>query len=75
MSDLIFGYTWEQIQRAQQGGRLSDPIPPVDPNAPILKDGDLDLLEKHGMEGLEEMEFYGVIDRLKRAGITNKETP
>lgn len=25
--NTIFGYTWEAIQRAQQGGRLNDSLP------------------------------------------------
>ena len=27
MNDLIFGHTWEAIQRAQRGGRLHDRVP------------------------------------------------
>jgi hypothetical protein len=34
MSDeLIFGHSWEAIQRAQRGGRLSAPLAPRAPGA------------------------------------------
>jgi hypothetical protein len=65
----IFSYTWEQIQKAQQGGKLShgkiDVSKPVDHS---LMAGDLDLLAAHGMDGLREKQFWGVIARLQRNG-------
>lgn len=30
MSDLIFGHTWEEIKKAQQGLGLARNLPPVD---------------------------------------------
>lgn len=66
--DLIFGYTWEEIQRAQNGGRLQKTICTPVSNDPAIK-SDLALLEKHGIDGLKSMQFFGVIDRLQRAGM------
>ena len=65
----IFGFTWQEIQRAQQRGGLGKPI---DTSKPAQIDtphqADLDLLEKHGAIGLENMGYYGVIDRLRFNG-------
>ena len=71
MNDLIFGYTWEQIQKAQQGGVLTQilPLTAKAATSDICTKSDLDLFIKHGKGGLEDKQFYGVIDRLKQAGI------
>ncbi len=63
----IFGYDWEDIQRAQQGGRLSRPVyaMPSDLTAD-RKEEDMALLKKHGLDGLKAMGYHGVIDRLNR---------
>jgi hypothetical protein len=71
MSDLIFGYTWDQIQAAQQGESLGQIVPL---QAKMAKDdictaNDLELLEKHGIDGLIKKQFHGVLDRLERAGV------
>ena len=62
--DTVFGLTWEQIQLAQQGkdfrGRVDTSVPAK--SAATLED--LALLEKHGMQGLVDMQLFGVIDRL-----------
>ena len=67
----IFGYTFDQIRRAQQGGRLSEV---VDVSKPSAGDGNLAadqaLLAKHGLDGLKAMGYLGVVDRLERAGLT-----
>ena len=34
MNEKIFGYDWADIQRAQQGGRLSKPLP-LNPRATV----------------------------------------
>ena len=70
--DTIFGYTWEEIQAAQQGKTLSRKIPARtqgydDPCLP----GDVDLLVRYGLKELENCGYYGVIDRLARAGLIN----
>jgi hypothetical protein len=63
----IFGYTWSEIQRAQQGGQLHKTVSgPV--KKPELNTGDMDLLNKHGIDGLEKLQLFGVIDRLKQTG-------
>lgn len=71
----IFGYTFDQIQRAQHGGRLSEVIDTTKPSAP---DGNLAadqaLLAKHGMDGLKALSYFGVVDRLERAGVTTSST-
>jgi len=71
MTDLIFGYEWEEIKLAQQGKPLGRKILSLTNNIDICKKSDLVLLEKHGIEGLKKMQFYGVLDRLQRAGIYN----
>lgn len=69
MSERIFGYTWDQIQSAQQGGSLSQAI---DTSAPPAKSSaspdDMSMLEKHGIDGLKEKQLFGVLDRLSLAG-------
>ena len=71
MNDLIFGYTWEQIQKAQQGGVLAQilTLTAKAATSDICTKSDLDLFIKHGESGLEDKQFYGVIDRLKQAEI------
>lgn len=66
----IFGYDWEDIQRAQRGGTLRRNITskPASDMTDERISADLDLLRKHGVQGLHDMQFYGVIDRLQRAG-------
>ncbi len=68
MEDLICGLTWDQIQAAQQGKNyrvlVSDTIKP-----PKLNEGDLTLYKKHGAQGLKDMEYFGVLDRLTRCGV------
>ena len=66
--DLIMGYTWDAIQRAQHGGKLHQSIDTSKPLDHSLMAGDLELLAKHGASGLREMGFMGVIDRLQRNG-------
>lgn len=68
MTEKIFGYTWEQIKNAQQGIPLASPITGKLVK-PLCEPEDLKLLDKHGIEGLEKMQFYGVIDRLKNSNI------
>lgn len=63
----IFGYSWESIQRAQQGGVLSSVVNTSEPPIAVSED-DLLLLQKHGVSGLEELQFFGVLDRLRRSG-------
>lgn len=58
----IVGHTWAAIQRAQQGGRLSDPVA-IKPKAQAT-DEDRDLLAKHGEIGLRNLGLFGVLDRL-----------
>ncbi len=63
----IFGYSWEGIQRAQQGGMLSSVVGTSE--QPIASKDDLLLLQEHGVISLEELQFFGVLDRLRRSGL------
>ena len=71
MNDLIFGHTWSSIQRAQQGGPLHETISGPGPDH-SLNAGDMDLFNKHGLGELEKLNYYGVIDRLKRNGVISR---
>lgn len=74
MSDLIFGYTWEEIHAAQQGAPLGKTFSHRGVYDYPCEKNDVDLLIIHGLKRLQEMGFYGTIDRLCRAGlIDNKE--
>jgi hypothetical protein len=68
MSDQkIFGYDWADIQRAQNGGRISRP---VQRSADIdHSESDRIALETHGIEGLKKLGYFGVLDRLKTTGV------
>ena len=70
-NDLIFGYTWEQIQRCQQGGALSELCGrhAIGAKDDICKDGDIEALDEHGAEGLRAKGLFGIIDRLTRSGL------
>ena len=59
----IFGYEWSDIQRAQQGGRLSRPVDTSKP-APDYTESDRALLAEHGEQGLRDMGYHGVLSRL-----------
>jgi hypothetical protein len=73
MSDLIFGYTWDEIKKAQQGGTLQKltPLAAKMAEGDICTRNDLALFEKFGINGLIERKFYGTLDRLQQAGIYN----
>lgn len=66
MSDLIFGMTLEQVQLAQQGKAFREHVPTDIPELPGPTEKDLSLLAEHGIDGLKEMQLFGVIDRLSR---------
>lgn len=67
--DTIFGYSWAEIQRAQQGGKLR-PAPVVPQPLSIANAEDYALLKEHGsLAALVAAGFHGVVDRLARAGV------
>ena len=70
MNELIFGYTPEQIREAQKGCTITRPLPDYDPvfRSDELK-SDVYLLVNISLKKLEANRYYGVIDRLARAGI------
>ena len=69
MTNLVFGYTWKQIQKAQQKMAFREYIPSTPTGQKSATQADVDLLVKHGLEGLREMQFFGVIDRLQGSGL------
>ena len=70
MSDLMFGYTWQEIKAAQQGKPLVRNLPPCNGDiSDVCLPGDVDLLVRYGLKELETRGYHGVIDRLARAGI------
>jgi hypothetical protein len=61
----VFGYAWEDIQRAQAGGQLQKPLvrAPLQTATPE----DKALLQRHGsIEALQTLGLHGVVDRLSR---------
>jgi hypothetical protein len=67
MSDLIFGYTWDEIQKAQFGGKLHHSIVSSGDKLTITVE-EIELFSREGVSGLERLGFYGLLDRLKRCG-------
>ena len=68
MSNLIFGCSWEAIQRAQQGGRLHERLAIAAPEI-VWSDSDKALLAKYvTLCALEAAGFHGVADRARRLG-------
>lgn len=65
---LIFGYTWKQIQKAQQRQDFKEYVS-GEPNKPQANESDVKLLVEKGLSWLEEQQFFGVLDRLKNSGI------
>lgn len=60
----IFGYTWEEIKQAQQGGSLARRLPPG-LHKPLATPGDWELLSRYGEDELRNRAYYGVLDRLE----------
>ena len=65
----IFGYTFDAICRAQQGGRLNTERISCAPAKPGATKCDLDLLKAKGIDWLEGNGKFGVLDRLKTSGV------
>ena len=66
----IFGHDWEDIQRAQQGGRLHKRLDTSKPIDHSPTEDDLALHKKHGsIKALQDAGFHGTVDRLVRSGI------
>ena len=74
LAGKIFGYDWEDIQRAQQGGRLSRPVVPSDGISKLQAEADDEALAQFGVQGLVDRGFFGVIDRLRRSGKIQRES-
>ena len=68
MTDLIFGHSWEAIQRAQRGGRLHETIDTSKPSTRTATDDDVALLQQYGtIEALKAAGLFGVADRLEHS--------
>lgn len=65
---LIFGYTWEQIQKAQQRQDFREYVV-GETNKPQATEDDVKLLVDKGLQWLKDRQFFGVLDRLKNSGI------
>ena len=63
----IFGYSWETIRNAQQGGSLNALFQPAKPPGPTEKD--IEMLKTYGAISLERKEMWGILDRLKTGGL------
>ena len=66
----IFGYTWDEIKRAQQGGALARRIP-GGIHKPLATNYDWELLERYGEAELRNRCYYGVLDRLENTRQVN----
>ena len=66
----IFGYTWDEIKRAQQGGALARRIP-AGICKPLATEGDWELLERYGEAELRNRNYFGVLDRLENTRMAN----
>ena len=64
MSEKIFGYSWEEIQKMQQKEFSHKIVKPTKEGRPSPTEEDKELLALHGVEGLKKLELYGVLDRL-----------
>lgn len=63
----IFGYEWEDIQRAQQGGRLHRQIDLSTPVDHSLSDADRELITQYKtVDALTAAGFHGTADKLRR---------
>lgn len=68
MCKNIFGYEWDEIKNAQNGGKLGKSIDTSKPPAPIvLSSVDEALMKRYGsVEELEENGYYGTADKYRR---------
>lgn len=67
----IFGYTWEEIELAQQGGSLARRFP-TGLHKPLATDGDWELLRRYGEAELRNRAYYRVIDRLENTRLASE---
>ena len=52
-----------------EGGRIKTNLIDLNNPKPEATEDDIMLLDIHGVDELQEMQFYGVLDRLKNSGI------
>lgn len=66
MQDTIFGYSWNEISSAQQGGRLGRAV--QHEALPTASAEDMALLAQYGsIEAVNSAGLHGVADRLKNS--------
>ena len=66
----IFGYTWDEIKRAQQRDALTRRLP-AGIHKPLATPGDWELLDRYGEGELRNRGYYGVLDRLENTRLAN----
>ncbi|OXR48137.1 hypothetical protein PuT2_14025 [Pusillimonas sp. T2] len=72
----IFGYDFSDIQRAQQGGRLSRPVNTQASSQITLSQEDIATLEHYGsLQAVEQAGLHGVADRVRRSGHLVEHSP
>ena len=69
MSDLIFGYSWEKIQRMQQGKPVRELIDMTTLGPSPATEEDKKLLREKGVDWLKKKRYDGVLERLKHEGL------
>jgi hypothetical protein len=67
----IFGYTWDEIKRAQQGEALARRVQPG-LHKPLATPDDWELLEQHGEDELRNRGYFGVLDRLENTRLASE---
>ena len=69
--NLIFGYTWDEIQALQHKEKVRRIVVQGSVEAQDAKylEKDKALLAEFGEDGLIQKGFHGTLDRLRRAGL------
>lgn len=74
MSEKIFGYSFEEINEAQQGKPLGKTIDPTKTEKKTATADDIATLEKHDVQGIMQMGFFGVLQRLRESKLIHPDT-
>jgi len=67
---MIFGKTWEEIKDIQNKNYKAKTVDMSTDGRSPANQKDIDLYNMHGLDGLKNLKFFGVIDRLEYSGIT-----
>jgi hypothetical protein len=60
----ILGHSWEDIQKMQQKEYTPPTVSLAGSGKKPPTEADYKMLEKYGEQGLRDMQYYGVLDRL-----------